>query len=140
MLKIKYPFSILLFFTAFILNLQAQQNRYSITGTILDERSVEPLFYVTVGLLNETDSTVVSSTNTDKNGIFELTNVNQGNYILKTHYIGYDIYQQSIVVSGENKELKLEQILLHPVSTNLSGVTIATTKPVYVNDGDLCLF
>jgi len=140
MLKIKYPFSILLFFTAFILNLQAQQNRYSITGTILDERSVEPLFYVTVGLLNETDSTVVSSTNTDKNGIFELTNVSQGNYILKTHYIGYDIYQQSIVVSGEKKELKLEQILLHPASTNLSGVTIATTKPVYVNDGEKIIY
>ena len=140
MLKIKYPFSILLFFTAFILNLQAQQNRYTITGTILDERSVELLFYVTVGLLNETDSTVVSSTNTDKNGIFELTNVNQGNYILKTHYIGFDIYQQSIVVSGENKELKLEQILLHPVSTNLSGVTVATTKPVYVNDGEKIIY
>jgi outer membrane receptor protein involved in Fe transport len=118
----------------------AQNNNYTITGTILDIRSVDPLFYVTVGLLNETDSTVVSVAYTDKAGVFSFSNIKTGNYMIKTSYIGYEIYEQLVSVAGESKEIKLEQILLQPIALNLSSVNIATTKPIYVNDGEKILY
>ena len=70
-------------------NIHAQNNTYSISGKILDINSVAPLFYVNVGLLNEIDSAIINVTTTDKNGVFKFLNVKEGNYIIKTSYIGY---------------------------------------------------
>jgi outer membrane receptor protein involved in Fe transport len=107
---------------------------------MIDSKSNAPLFYVNVGLLNQTDSTTVSVTTTDKDGIYKFQNIKSGNYILKTSYIGYEMYQQSISVSGIEKEMTIETILLRLSATMLHDVTVTTTKPVYMNDGEKTLY
>jgi len=121
-------------------NIRAQNNTYSLTGNIIDNSSNRPLFYVNVGLLNETDSTIVNTTTTDKDGFFIFLNVEVGSYMIKTSYFGYDIFYQPVSVVGENKEIILEPILLRPAATKLKGVTVSTTKPIYVDDGEKTLY
>ena len=136
----RFIFYFLLLFTFSANNIYAQNNTYTITGTIIDNRLNTPLFYVNTGLLNETDSTIISVATTDKDGIFMFSNVKTGNYILRTSYIGYDIYQQSISVMGENREIVLDTILLQPSASMLQNITVATSKPIFMNDGEKILY
>jgi len=138
--KIRFTIWLLLTTILLINNLRAQNNSYSITGNIIDQRSEKPLFYVNVGLLRETDSTVMNFATTDNKGIYKFLNVESGNYVIKTSYIGYDIYQELISVTGENKEIKIETIFLQPTATKLKDVTISTTKPIYIDDGEKSLY
>ncbi|MCL2311763.1 MAG: outer membrane beta-barrel protein, partial [Firmicutes bacterium] len=119
----------------------AQNNPYSIIGNIVDNNSNLPLFYVSVELLNEADSTAINFITTDKDGTFKFLNIETGNYIIKTSYIGYDIYQESVSVMGKNKEeIKLETIFLQPTATKLPNVTISAKKPIYMDDGEKSLY
>jgi hypothetical protein len=63
-----------------------------------------------------------------------------GNYFIKTSYLGYDVFEQPVVVSGENSIIKLDSILLQPAAAKLESITVATTKPVYMNDGEKILY
>jgi len=131
----------LLFLFFFATNtLQAQNNTYTLTGTIIDSRSNLPLFYVNAGLLNEADSAIVSFASTDKDGIFTFSNIKSGNYIIKTSYVGYEVDQQPVSVMGTNREIILDTILLLPSASMLQDITIATTKPVFMNDGEKILY
>jgi len=121
-------------------DIYSQNNNFTIIGNIIENQTNTPLFYVNVGLLNEMDSTVVHSTTTDKDGSFKFQNVKAGNYMIKTSYIGFDIYQQLVSANGENKEIIIAPILLKPTTTELQGITISTTKPVYMNDGEKILY
>ncbi|MCL2246992.1 MAG: TonB-dependent receptor family protein [Lentimicrobiaceae bacterium] len=121
-------------------NIHAQHNAYLLTGAIMDKSSNQPLFYVNTGLLNAEDSTVVSVVTTDKEGFFTFSNIKSGNYIIKTAYLGYDIFELPVSVSGEDKEIKLAPILLQPAAAKLEGITVATSKPVYMNDGEKILY
>jgi outer membrane receptor protein involved in Fe transport len=120
--------------------IQAQNNDCTITGAILDKNSNAPLFYVNTGLLNATDSTEVSVSTTDKDGIFTFSKVKSGNYIIKTHYAGYETYRQNLTVDGENKTIQMDVILLQPIATQLQSVEVAVAKPVYMNDGEKILY
>jgi len=139
-MKTSHFFLFTFFLFIFVNTIQAQNNTYTLTGTIIDNHSNLPLFYVNAGLLSEVDSAVVSVASTDKEGIFTFLNVKSGNYIIKTSYIGYDIFQQPLSVVGENREIILDTIRLQPSASMLQNVTIATTKPVFMNDGEKILY
>jgi len=121
-------------------NIHAQNNTYTITGIIIDKSINTPLYYVNTGLLNAEDSTVASVATTDKEGVFTFSNIKSGNYFIKTSYLGYDVFEQSVSVLGENKTIRMDTILLQPAAAKLEGITVATTKPVYMNDGEKILY
>jgi hypothetical protein len=137
---LRYCILILLFVIFSIQNLLAQNSSYTITGRVSEKNSNLPLFYVTIGLLHAEDSTVVGAASTDKEGVFMFSNIKSGNYIIKTAYTGYDVFEQTVAVSGENLIIKIDSIFLQPAAEMLEGVTIASTKPIYVNDGEKVLY
>ena len=131
----------LLFISIFSANhIQAQNHTSNISGIIIDKSTNLPLFYVNTGLLNAADSTVINASVTNKDGFFTFSNIKSGNYIIKTSYIGYDIYEQFLSVDGENREVVLDTIFLQPTASQLAGITISTTKPVYMNDGEKIVY
>ena len=91
-------------------------------------------------MLNEADIAIVSVALTDKEGTFTFSNLKSGNYIIKTSYVGYEIYQQLVSVIGENREIKLDTISMLPSASMLQDITVATTKPVFMNDGEKILY
>ena len=133
---------IILLITFFSNFIQAQNNTFTLTltGAIFDKSTNAPLFYVNMGLLNAADSAVISVATTDKEGVFTFSNIKTGNYILKTSYMGYDVFERPLSVSGESNTIKLDTILLQPAAAKLEGITVATTKPVYMNDGEKILY
>ena len=66
MIRLYFRIWLLLVIILSVNKIYAQNNTYTLTGTIIDNRSSIPLFYVSTGLLNETDSAVVSVALTEK--------------------------------------------------------------------------
>ena len=117
-----------------------QNPNYVVSGIVIDNHSNQPLFYANVGLLKVEDSTAVVGGSTDEEGKFKLTNVKSGNYIFQASYIGYEIYRQSLSVTGNNTEIFMDTIRLQPSSATLQGVTVFDKKPVYMSDGEKTLY
>lgn len=86
----------------------------------------QPVEFVTVSLLNPSDSLVYKKTITDEKGIFEINAIAKGNYVLKVSAIGFTDYSE--VVSIEKPE-NSRQIILTEITNNLEEVTISSKKP-----------
>lgn len=69
----------------------------TIRGVIYNKANGEPMPYEKVRLLN-TDSSAVSGAITDLDGLFSITKIEKGNYILKAESFGYVIQTQDITI------------------------------------------
>lgn len=84
---------------------------------------------ITITLLKTSDSSIVKMGATDKLGIFNILGINAGSYILSATGIGYTPQYQNLVVQ-EDKNTKVETIILSKLSKELSGVTVQSKKPL----------
>ncbi len=102
----------------------------AITGIIQDATTNEPLPSASIYILNSIDSLVISGGKSDLKGRFTIGNLNNGQYLLKVSYIGYD---DSPVMHFEIKNdlpYDLGIISLRPISTELSEILIIADKPI----------
>ncbi|MCC5931737.1 MAG: TonB-dependent receptor [Cyclobacteriaceae bacterium] len=96
--------------------------KFSIKGQVKDSTMVE-LPSATIMLIQSRDSTMVNFAITDKNGYFEVKNVNPGNYLLRVSFIGY-ANQFLRVGEPQNGEVQLGVIKMGQEDQLLSGVVI----------------
>ena len=92
MVKCCLLLTLLLFFSHDI----SSQNNQSVTGTIVESESREPLPYVNIVLLNKLDSSQVAGTTTDVNGSFRMDNIKRGDYFLVISFIGFEKIQTPV--------------------------------------------
>jgi hypothetical protein len=88
----------------------------TITGTVRDSLTRQPLPFASVFLANTTRGAT-----TDAQGRYTLSAVPAGRYELAATYLGYQLRQRQVVVSGGNIALDIQ---LLPASQQLSEVVI----------------
>jgi hypothetical protein len=88
----------------------------TITGTVRDSLTRQPLPFASVFLANTTRGAT-----TDAQGRYTLSAVPAGRYELAATYLGYQLRQRQVVVSGGNVALDIQ---LLPASQQLSEVVI----------------
>jgi len=66
-------------------------DKFSISGTLIDSISKLPIEYASVALYKKADTSLVSGTITDAKGLFTITNVPSGKFIVKFSFVGYKI-------------------------------------------------
>jgi hypothetical protein len=79
----------ILFFIIFFLSVRGQQNNATIKGYVTDTVLKKGLSYTTISLVKQKDSTLISFARADSNGVFKLTNISPGSYLLSFSYVGY---------------------------------------------------
>jgi len=119
----------LVFFIYFSLPLFSQEKGASVSGTITDKTSKQPVEFATVQLLN-TDSSVTVSSITDKKGRFILLNVRPANYILRASFIGYERSEKAISVNMGQSKINAGTMEIFSLSTNMTEVTVTSKKSV----------
>ncbi|MCE6991454.1 TonB-dependent receptor domain-containing protein [Dyadobacter sp. CY323] len=93
-----FTFTLLILLTS-VIYVQAQ----TITGSVADRQTKQPLAYCSVALFKSLDSTLVTGLLTSEKGAFKFENVAFGSYYLQTQYIGYNKAKASIPdFSGQN--------------------------------------
>jgi len=107
-----------------------------LSGKISDE-NLQPVPSATVLLLNWRDSSLVKTTLSNTDGIFQFPQLKAGEYVLTVSFIGYQkYYSGKIVLMRENQLVMLPAVSLQPLSSALKTVTITAQKPVIEMQAD----
>lgn len=116
------------FLIAFFISakLFAQENLSSVSGIIVDT-SAQPLNNATVLLLKKEDSAVIKSAITNKEGLFLISLVKIGDYLLLVSHTSFSKYYMSITVTPQ--PIVTGKIELATLSKQLAEVTVVSKKP-----------
>ena len=111
-------------------------NSAIINGILVDSKDTTELMQANVALLQATkDSTYVTSTVTDFNGVFNLENVQPGHYYLKCSYIGYDDIVKRVSVGEDGRDVNMGMIALGQNTVVLKEtVVIGVKTPITVKE------
>lgn len=125
----KSVLTLLLLFIAMMM--QAQQ--HLITGAIIDKRTNDPVEASTVQLLRA-DSTYISGTISDENGLFSLQAPEDGSYLLKITSVGYKPTVRRIMMT-QGKDLAMGKININAEAIMLKAATVtAMAKKVVLKE------
>ncbi len=105
----------------------------SISGTLRDAVSNEPMFFTNCVLLRQQDSTFIQGTTSNDDGAFLFSKVDSGSYLLRVTAVGYETYWQRINVPPS---AKLGTINLNRSATQLKAVSVTAQRPLYSADGE----
>ena len=112
----------------------AQDNSSSsITGTVLDNTTKEPVEQAGIRILNSKDSTYVSGTATNQSGRFSMQ-VKPGNYIVEVSFLGYK--NAFVNVNANKKQNRLGEIFLKDDGILLDEAIVVAKAPEIVVKGD----
>nr|MDQ3395204.1 carboxypeptidase-like regulatory domain-containing protein [Bacteroidota bacterium] len=100
--------------------------KYSINGTLLDDKSEVPLIFAFVGLENSKHQTI-----TDSLGKFSINNVLPGKYSLITSAVGYEKILQEINITNSDLFLNLK------VKSNIAELKEVIVKADLVQGTDI---
>jgi len=104
-------------------------NDGEISGRVLDANQDLPLEYVNVILFQTSDSTQVTGTITNPQGMFRLENVKPGDYYLKLLFIGYEVkFIDQIKLDKNQPALRLGRISLKQSAINMQGVEVSAER------------
>lgn len=111
--------SVILLMLAFMMPVLAMaQNK--ITGTVTDSETNEILPGTNIIIENTSLGTA-----SDKNGVYTLTGLKDGTYILRASFSGYETMETGFTLSGSSVNIDLK---LQPTSIDLNAVVVTGTR------------
>ncbi|QNK76863.1 TonB-dependent receptor [Winogradskyella sp. PAMC22761] len=120
----------------FAISFMAFTQEYTLSGRVVDINN-NPVEFANVVIITENEDGVLKGTSTDENGFFNLVNISLSTFHIKISYIGYEEFQQKIVITSD---LDLKTILLKESSENLGEVTVFAVKPTITRKPDRLIF
>lgn len=115
----------IVFFINFIASAQAD---ITVSGTVKEKISQNPIAYGNVVLKTKQDSVFVTGTATNENGLFILENTKPGNYVLEISSLGFITYKQPLFVGSLSYYLDIQTIELEEDITTLSEIVIESKQ------------
>lgn len=118
----------------------AQKSSATLSGTVKDKNNNTPLPFVSLILRSSADSSFVSGTITNERGLFTLTEILPGDYLLATSRMGYSGYSYPLFVGGNSEFLDLGILFLEEnlqelrevvVNANAEGLAAGLDKKTY---------
>ncbi len=103
-------------------------NAQKITGTVKGDEG-KPLNAATVTLVRAKDSATVKFTTTAKDGSYHFENFAGDSYYVAVTNSGYKSNRTAIVAAGAD-EVKVPEIAMAKLPSDLAAVTVTSTKPV----------
>ena len=110
---------------------------FKVVGSLRDSVSGEFLAFVNVAVLDSADSSFVKGAATNLDGLFELSDIPAGSYLLRISAIGY---QNRMVPFTVTNNTALGTLRLKAGATTLKEVSITAQKPLYAQDGEKMIY
>jgi len=125
-----------LFFSLFSIS-QLSAQTYSIKGKVKQAGTEITIPNATILIQNLPDSVQVEGMISDLDGEFEITNIKNGEYLLKIQYLGYENLYKTIHLT---QDLDLGVLGLKEQATALDEVTISARRAQGEQKGDTTLY
>ncbi|WP_143309346.1 outer membrane beta-barrel protein [Chitinophaga vietnamensis] len=103
-----------------------------ITGRLTDHNSKEILPAATVALLHVKDSTVAAIAMGDNQGRFEISGLEDGNYLLYLSFMGYKSVYKPLIIDKDKRLIDLGDIAMLRKGVDLKTVEIQDERPPIV--------
>ncbi|MDR2907108.1 MAG: TonB-dependent receptor family protein [Bacteroidales bacterium] len=104
---------------------QTNQN-LSISGNLLDQTSKVPIEYASVALYRLPDTTLITGVITNSEGMFALTKIAAGNYLIRSSFVGYETLEKTLAL--KNTSFQFSEPLQMKQSVVLTEVVVETTR------------
>jgi outer membrane receptor protein involved in Fe transport len=117
-------------------SLSLAQTLSGVSGTLLDQRTRQPIPFANVLLRRLPDSAVVATTQTAASGSFSLPSVALGRYLLRAEALGYQSARRPIALDAATPVVRLGEWLVAPAAVQLGGVVVQGEKAALVDDLD----
>ncbi len=115
------------------------QEKQSITGKLFEEKSNQAVPFATVALFKTSDSKIAGGSMSDENGVFNISPVIPGNYILKVSNIGYKPVIRNIeVINSGATDVGI--ILLQDTSIMIEELVIVGERVKAKSESDRTTF
>jgi len=126
----------LFLFSFFLCSITVWTQTYSISGTVKDTEN-ETVAFANILVMQSLDSTIVTGTSSDENGIFKIEDLKSSQYILKTSFIGFKDDFQTINLIEDISDII---VVLEESVEALNEVQIFFEKPTLKREADRLVF
>jgi hypothetical protein len=116
------------------------QNKLGEVKGFVKDNQQKPLPAATVILLKASDSSLVKSAVSDKNGAYEFSAVAYGKYLLKISALGFQEMSTSAIELTESNASIANEWQLSSASKELGNVTVTAKKPIVEVKADRTIF
>ncbi|MBE9463255.1 TonB-dependent receptor domain-containing protein [Dyadobacter subterraneus] len=113
------------------------QSSFTISGSVADRLTGQPLAFCSIAIYKSQDSTLVAGVLTDENGIYKIGNVDLGRYYMQAKYIGYSKIVLALpdLADGQT-QLNLPAIAMEPDPRTLSALNVTAQRQTVENKID----
>jgi Carboxypeptidase regulatory-like domain len=118
---------------------QAQKADGSIKGKLMDTASKQPIADATISVLNAKDSSLVTFTLSNKQGVFEVKGLAEGEYKVSISHQAYTAFSKKVVITADKKQNDLGELIASRDVKALGEVIVDATVPIQVK-GDTVQF
>ncbi len=134
----KHFFTLSVLFLVFTTLSNAQKADGSIKGKLMDTLTKQPLADATVSLLDAKDSSVITYTLTNKQGVFEIKSLVEGSYVLVISHVSMEPLRRNITITANTKDIDMGEVAANNGKT-LTGVVVTSEAPITIK-GDTVQF
>ncbi|HWB28038.1 MAG TPA: TonB-dependent receptor [Chitinophagaceae bacterium] len=127
----------LLLLVLLVTGINAFTQRVTIKGRVFDSSVNKGLAYATVSLVKAKDSTLVTFARADSLGYFKLNNVEKGNYLISTSYVGYAPVWQPLLAMPAQGLFNAGDIYMTDIAKLQDVNVTAKRPPVEINNDTL---
>ncbi len=121
----------------FFSNAQTATSGGKISGNIKDGGNQKIIDAATITLLKATDSSLLKTAITDKDGNFVFEKVNNGSYIIAAASLGHiKVFSNTVTVNEATQDVNIGTLQLVPENKNLKEVIITNKKPLIERRAD----
>ncbi|WP_316806860.1 outer membrane beta-barrel protein [Pedobacter agri] len=113
----------------------AQQNKFQLSGTLIDSVSGKPGEFVTIALSK--DSTVIKSAVSNEQGKFSFSGIVEGNYKVIIGALGY---KSKTILLKLSRDTDLNKILVVSSGNELGEVAVAASRPLIKQEPDRIVY
>lgn len=99
----------------------------TVTGTVVEEDTNEPIFSASVVLLNS-DSTLVTGASSKMDGKFTITGVKPGKYIFRVSFVGFIPYYKNVQLDTSQKDMAMGTIKLKTDAVLLQATEVTARQ------------
>lgn len=126
----------LFLFSFFLCSIAVWTQTYSISGTIKDTKN-ETVAFANILVMQSLDSTIVTGTSSDENGVFKIEDLKSSQYILKTSFIGF---KDDFKTLNLTEDIANIIVVIEESVEALNEVQIFFEKPTLKREADRLVF
>lgn len=121
-------------FIALVITAKAQKFDGSIKGKLIDTAAKQPITDATVSVLNAKDSSLATFTLSNKQGVFEVKGLGEGDYRVVISSKGYVEFKKMVSITATGKTVDFGSLSVQKDYKTLEGVVVTSESPIVVKN------